>query len=358
MKLSEAIREFVELRTAKGPRSRKTAARYQITLRIFCLCMQDPELNEIDLTHILWYFKELERLGWKPNGVNLVGIALKKFFEFCHLRGYEVPFSEQLIPIREKEFHIPRVMNLKDFKKLITQIPKRSNRPNHIRNLALLLLLWDTGARSGELCMLDENDLQFKKNGSGMALIKTEKSRGRSPIRQIFWTPETGKAIKRWQKKKKELHKFFTFKDPEALFVSILKSPSADVRGSRMNNRGVAEMMRMLSNQAGLPLVANAHSVRHSFGRDTIKSIRSDSAASSLLGHASIESSLTYTRMFGQDLFDQWKKVSKYRGSPVAKAPARPTSFPSMRTGIRSPISGQVRPIMIKTSKTGRYARS
>lgn len=357
MSLSEAIHEFVTLRSSKGPRSHKTAARYLITLRIFCLCMQDMPLEDVDLPHIIWYFKELERLGWKPNGMNLIGLALKKFFEFCHLRGYNVAFSEQLIPVREKEFNIPRVTNIKDFRRLLAQVPVNTSSPNHIRNRAFLLLLWDTGARSGELCMLDDENLKFKADGSGSAFIKTEKSRGRRPVREINWTAETGKAIKRWMKKRDELHKLFTFQNPEALFTTISKAPGSAIRGSRMTARGIAEMMRMLSNRAGFSAVTNAHSVRHSFGRDTIQALHDNSAVSNQLGHASLDSSWVYTMLFGEELKKQWVQVMKKRGSPISKAPGRSGSFPDQRQPIHGIVRSQLRPVMVKTSQAGRWIR-
>ncbi|MEO6240318.1 MAG: site-specific integrase [Bacteroidia bacterium] len=320
--------------------------------------MQDPILEEIDLTHIVWYFSELERLGWKPSGMNLIGLALKKFFEFCHLRGYNVSFSEQLIPIREKECNIPRVANIKDFKKLLARIPTRTNRPHHIRNRAFLLLLWDTGARSGELCMLDDDDLKFDRDGSGTAYIKTEKSRGRRPIRQIFWTAETGKTIKRWLKKKNELQKLFTFQHPEAVFTTITKSPGSAIRGSRMNSRGIAEVMRMLSNGAGLSVVANAHSIRHSFGRDTKKATGSDFSVGNQLGHSSPDSSRIYAWLFDEEMKKEWKTIMKKRGSPVRKAPVRAMNFPKLRNTKRAFVRSPYRPTTFRRLKTGRLGRS
>ena len=358
MRLSEAIKEFVELRKVKGPRAARTAGRYEITLRIFCLCMQDPELEEIDLAHIVWYFTELDRLGWKPNGMNLIGIGLRKFFEFCHLRGYSIAFNENLIPIREKEFNIPRVSNIQDFRKLLQQVPEKSNDPNHIRNRALLLLMWGTPARSGEICMLNESDLQFDRDGGGKAFAKTEKSRGRRPLREIFWTAETGKALKRWIKKKHELQKLFAFEDTDAVFVTIRKSSKCANRGRRMSQNTVAELMRMLSCAAGLPLVHNAHSVRHSFGRDTLKVLKSDGAVSNQLAHANLESSRIYTMLFGEDLRREWAAVVKKRGNPMGTAPTRSKSFPRLRQRNETLIPSQLSPVMIKTSKTARYARA
>lgn len=355
MKLHEAIKEFITLKKSKGHRAGRTSVRYESVLRIFCLCMQNPALEEIDLPHILWYLSELENLGWKPNGINLVGLALRKFFEYCHLRGYQILFNEALIPLKEKTFSIPRVTNLETFQKLLAQIPEKSSDPHHIRNRAILLLLWDTGVRTGELMSLNITDLDLKKRG---ALIKTEKSRGRRPVRQIFWTEETNKAIIAWLNKLDKLKEQFSFADTEAFFVSISKSPRLLLRGSRMTNRGVAEIMRVLSNQAGLPEVANAHAIRHSMGRDTIKALRSNSAVSNILGHSNIESSYVYTMLFGEELQEQWSEVMKKRGSPVLKTPKRAANFPRFKSEAMALVKGQIRPVMVKTSRTAKWARS
>lgn len=355
MKLSEAIKEFVELKKMKGIRSAKTGVRYESALRIFCLCMQDPELEELGFENILWYLNELERLGWKPNGINLIGLALRKFFEYCHLRGYPISFNELLIPLKEKTFSIPRVTNIETFKKLLAQIPDNTNDSHHLRNRAILLMLWDTGVRTGELMSIDIADLDLK---SRMALIKTEKSRGRRPVRQIFWTDETHKALLRWMEKLSEMKKKYSFADNEALFVSICKSSRQFVRGSRMRPENVAEVMRVLSNQAGLPVITNAHSIRHSMGRDTIKTLRSNSAVSNILGHSNLESSYVYTMLFGDDLKEQWQQVMKKRGSPLMLPPKRAMNFPKTKKEISSVVNGQIRPTVIKTSKTGRWVRS
>jgi site-specific recombinase XerD len=355
MRLHEAIKEFIELKKVKGIRSSKTAARYECTLRIFCLCMQDPLLEDIELSHIIWYLKELERLGWKPNGINLVGLALKKLFEFCNLRKYPVSFNEILIPLKEKTFSVPRITGFETFKQLLKQIPSDTNHPHHIRNKAILLMLWDTGVRAGELMSLDISDLDLKNK---MALIKTEKSRGRRPVRQIFWTSETNVHLLRWLEKLKELKGKFNFADTDALFVSISKSPQQSLRGCRMNPRGVAEVMRVLSNQAGLPTVANAHGIRHSMGRDTVKTLRSNSAVSNILGHSNIESSYVYTMLFGDELKEQWSEVMKKRGHPLAAPPRRAAAFPKLKNEPASVIKGQIRPVKIKTSSTARWLRS
>lgn len=309
MRLSEAIESFKEWRGFKV--TGHTVIRYDHVLRIFCLCMHDPEVREIKLGHILYYLQALEKLGWKRNGITIVALALRKFFEFCNLLGMRC-LNESLIPLPRKEFNMPRVADKKDFHKLVGAIGPKQN-ANNLRNRALISLIWDSWARSGEVVSLNEDDLVFNKNLSGHATIKTEKSRGRRPIRQIFWTPQTGRYLKSWLRKKHHLEKYFQFDDEGALFVSINKSGLYDSRGRRMTNRGVAEMLRMLSNRARLNRIFNAHSMRHYGGREIIKKGGSNADVSNLLGHSHLDSSMIYTMMWNKDLESRYRKFKGQR---------------------------------------------
>lgn len=303
MKFSQAIEEFKNWRGFKV--TGHTVVRYDSALRIFCIAMGDPEIEQIQIQHVLHYMKEMERLGWKRNGITIVALALRKFFEFYNLRGYNC-INESLIPIQRKEFNIPRVANEEDFKKLVSTIRHDSDNPNNIRNLALIHMVWDTWARTGEIVSLNESDLQFNEDLSGCAMIKTEKSRGKRPIREIFWTAQTGKYLKAWLKKKKEIQKFMTYEDQEAVFISIRKAGAMDVTGKRFTGRGVCEVFRTISNRAGLPSIFNAHSARHYGGRKIIKEGGSSADVTNILGHSSLESSQFYTMMWGTDLKERW----------------------------------------------------
>lgn len=312
MKLSQAIEEFKNWRGFKV--TGQTVVRYDSALRIFCLVMGDQEIDQIQIHHILHYMKEMERLGWKRNGINIVALALRKLFEYYNLRGYNC-INESLIPLQRKEFNLPRVANDVDFKKLTKAIPHDGN-PNNIRNVALIHLVWDSWARTGEIISLDEDDLQFNKDFSGSAMIKTEKSRGKRPIREIFWTAKTGKYLKAWIKKKHAIQKHMVFEDEGAVFTSIRKCGSFDVRGKRMTNRGVCEVFRTISNRAGLPSIFNAHSARHYGGRKIIKEGGASADVTNILGHSNLESSQFYTMMWGSDLKERWNLFQNTYSNP------------------------------------------
>jgi integrase/recombinase XerC len=356
MKMSQAIEEFKDWRGFKV--AGQTVVRYDQVLRIFCLCMGDPEVESIEIGHVLGYMQNMEQLGWKRNGITIVALALRKFFEFYNLRGFNC-LNESLIPLPRKEFNLPRVANEDDYKTLLKAIPA-GNDPNNIRNRALINMVWDTWARSGEVISLNEDDLNHTTRS---AIIKTEKSRGRRPIREIFWSVETDKHLRRWIAKKKELESQFQFDDPEAVFVSIRKSGKYDTRGKRMTSRGVCEVFRQISNRAKLPSVFNAHSARHYGGRKIVKEGGSSADVANILGHSHMDSSMIYTMMWGGELrqrYDLFRDTKKKDLKHLTGEEALNAFMDFIKNGHGRTdfVGGMARKVAIQTRGGGKWVRS
>lgn len=296
MRFSDAIDQFVKWKQINV--SQATINGYSLDLRGFCLYMRNPEIEAVRIEDIIEYFDLMRTLGWKWNGFLTKSIALRKFFEFWAKQNYRV-LNYNLIPIPRREYNPPKVASLEDHLKILSVIPETKDH-RHIRNRAIINLLWDTGARNNELMSLNVGDLNFKEN---YAVIKTEKSRGMKPYRQIFWEPRTTKCLQEWLARRKELEKMHKFADPDALFVGCLRWQI----GKRLTNSAVSIFLRHYSARAGIETV-NAHSYRHRFGIELAKKGANNSTISGLMGHASLTSSFRYTMLRDNELSDQYKK--------------------------------------------------
>lgn len=305
MRFNEAIEKFKNWRTFKV--KKQTVKGYDRELRNFCLFLRNPDIEAITINDVMDYLNGKADLGWDRNSFVGTCMALRKFFEFYRMQNYPV-IDENLIPIPQKEYKIPRVADEENYKKLLGIIPTKTNDPRHIRNLAIINLLWDTGARNGEIVSLNVSDLQLDRM---KAVIKTEKSRGRRPIREIFWTADTNESLKRWLEKREHLKEKVFFKEPEALFVSTCGSGGISRSGSRFQIKGVGEMLRRYSNRAKIPNM-NPHSFRHHMGHDVIKKGGSSADVMNLLGHASVQSTTIYTMMTDTELE---KRYRVFKGS-------------------------------------------
>ncbi|MCC6601046.1 MAG: tyrosine-type recombinase/integrase [Crocinitomicaceae bacterium] len=286
-----------------------TVRGYDLNLRQFCLYVRNCDIDKVRLEDVTSWFSLLDVLHWQRNSFIPKAQALRKLFEFYKMQGFTV-LEPELIPLPSREYNIPRVATQENYRKLLSTIPVERNDPRHLRNKAIIMLLWDTGARNSELLSLDEHDVDTVQM---RAVIKTEKSKGRRPFREIFWTEETNKALLTWLAKRDYLKKTKMPHMDECLFPCICSSGNLNLTGKRITNKGVAEFLRRYSNRAKIPYM-NAHSFRHHMGHDIISQGGSSSDVMNILGHATLASSSIYTMMTGKELEDRYN-IFKRRSS-------------------------------------------
>ncbi|MEK7083444.1 MAG: tyrosine-type recombinase/integrase, partial [Patescibacteria group bacterium] len=302
MTIAEAAKSFTDWRGFKS--NPRTINGYVRDLTHFCIYLRDPfmDVEAITMEECIDWLKLLQILGYDQNSLQKKAIALKLFFEYLEKRKLNVVQSD-LIPIPRKEFRFPRVAEEADYQQLIAAIPegKGKYRLRHweIRDKALIMMLYDTGARNGEIASLDLDDLDLEKKS---ARIKTEKSRGTIPFREIFWTEGTDRVLKKWIEARKELESRYQDFDKNALFVGV---KCGYARGKRMPVNYLSEIVRKWSNKAGLKIALNPHAFRHKFGRDLAKKGANAFVISSLLGHAQVSSSYPLYHAF-------WKRQGIY----------------------------------------------
>jgi site-specific recombinase XerD len=304
MMLSEAIEKFN--RWAQYSRIRDlTVKNYDLVLCQFCLYMHDAQIEEVTEEHITSWFALQSKLGRKKATFIPKAIALRKFFNYWQKKGVSA-LDPWFIEIPRKEYNLPRVADDGQYSKLLDVIPTDTNDPRHIRNLAMIKMYWDSGARNGELCALDCDEVQpepivvptdQESITLYRAVAKTEKSRGLKPFRELYWTEETNQTLKKWIEKREEIGgKMFKI-DPCALFISC----SGQKVGQRFTIKGVGEMLRHYSNRAGIATV-NCHSFRHRKGHEIINSGGAQADVMNTLGHTSLASSSIYVQMHDMEL--------------------------------------------------------
>lgn len=301
MKLSEAIEKFSKWRSFQVKKI--TVKGYDLILKQFCVFVRDCNIEQVRLEDVVCWFNLLQSLNWHHNSFIPKAQALRKFFEFYKSQGYPV-LEPNLIPLPGKEYNLPRVANEDDYQKLLAAIPINRD-PRHIRNRAIIMLLWDTGARNGEILSLNENDVDTINM---RAVIKTEKSKGRRPFREIFWKEETNNALLLWIAKREHLKKTKMQHMDDCLFPSVCSSGNLNLSGKRLSVKGVGEMLRRYCNRAKIPYM-NAHSFRHHMGHQIIRKGGSAADVMNILGHASLSSSSIYTMMTGKELESRYRSL-------------------------------------------------
>lgn len=292
MRLRQAIDQFIEWKGISSQGS--TVTGYANDLKVFCLVLKNREVENIQLDDVMRILADMLEAGWTKAAMMRKCMALRKFFEFLQMQGYDV-LKKELIPLPRPEFKLPRVATAEQYRQLLAVIP-RTNDPRHIRNRAIIMLFWDTGIRVGELCNLDIGDLNVNER---RGILKTEKNRGSRTHRPIFWTEPTTSALQDWLQKRSRLTCH-----GQALFISC----SSGKAGQRLTKKGVGEFLRQLSNRAGIPYV-NPHSFRHHLGHHIIQQGGSNSDVAAILGHASLLSTIKYTQLTDPEVEERYRKM-------------------------------------------------
>lgn len=244
----------------------------------------DTDVTSITIDDIIYYLEMMVDFGWDQNSFTARCNALKRFFEYFQLKGYPV-LQPKLIPTPRPRYKLPRIVDAGDYEKMLAAIPKTDD-PHHVRNLVIAQMVWDTGARIGEVLGLDTDELEDRK-----ATIRTEKSRNRRPFRVILWTGETQKNLERWLGIREKFEKMFKFNEANALFVSVDNRHA----GYRFGYKGFTDAVLKYCKEAGIPYI-NPHSARHKMAVDVLnKGGLAD--VQNVLGHSSLASSSVYTMM-------------------------------------------------------------
>ena len=313
MTLLDSVNKFIEWRGLK--RGLRTINGDVSHLTHFCMFMRDlnREVETITLETCIEWLQMMLALGYDENTVHKKAVALSVFFQFLSRMKLDV-LDASLIPIPKRVFRFPRVANEKSYKKLLGVIPddmKYGRNYCHIRNKAIIMLLWDTGARNGEAISLNLKDIDTNKLS---AKIYTEKSRGTIPFREIFWSQESNEVLKKWLTVREAFCNEVEIEDEEAVFIGIKSGRGTyPHRGRRLQVNYVSEILRKYSNKAKLEVPLHPHDFRHRFGRDLAVQGENNSVISSLMGHARLTSSYPYTMLFGQEREEVARKAIKRR---------------------------------------------
>lgn len=306
--MSEVIERYKNwggLRYKHGT-SQGTIKGYEKDLLLMCLYLRNPHIEKVIEPAITRYFNDMLTLGWSPNGLMCKSIAARNLFKYAKKIGLDV-IDHELIQIIQREVKQPRAAEDWEIQKLLETCAKDS-KLQRSRNRLIITFLRSTGCRVGEMCSLNVSQI-LGTMSERRVLIKTAKSRGIKPIREIFWDDEADEALKDWLNVRDEFMDRKVCKDPDALFIGVRGWQS----GKRITNSGVGIMFRNLSKRAGLETV-NAHSFRHHRGNEMNETNANNSTISNVLGHSSLASSYIYTQRKSASL----KRASEHfrKGTP------------------------------------------
>ena len=279
MGLAQSNHELIEEYLAWKRSYSKTAYR---SYRIWITRFQEFVNKPPEMLRHTDYVSFAQNLQGKhaPRGIeyalNVVHNYLRFFAEQGRLR---FPLYLARVPRGYAQSH--EAVTEEEYRKIIGACHTETMRS--LRDLAIVMLLHDTGMRIGELLSLEVEDIEEDCS----AVIRTEKT---VRDRRVFWNPDTDNVLHRYIVERVNNCKG----DTDALFVSK-KSPAGIA--TALSGRSIERVFQTFLKNAGIDRKLCPHSFRHSFIHRLAKLGVPDAIIAQLVGHSTPNTISNYTKL-------------------------------------------------------------
>jgi len=211
--------------------------------------------------------------------------AIKTLFRFLCRRGYLLADPSAPVEYPRREQRLPRGILSRKEARLLVEAPD-TRAPLGLRDRAILETLYGTGIRAAELSNLTTSDVDTEDKLLRVVLGKGAKDRN---------LPLTNAAAE-------AIEAYLTHGRPRMRGARSSRRLFLALRGGKLHNDGLNQMIGEWARRAGIERHVTCHTLRHTIATHLLKGGADIRHIQVLLGHRSLQSTETYTRVEVSDL--------------------------------------------------------
>jgi integrase/recombinase XerC/integrase/recombinase XerD len=241
---------------------------------------QDLDPTAVDARALRRYAGVVSERGASRSTVARKLAAIRAFYRVLVERGELEASPADLVASPKRDRHLPTVLSRTETAQLLDRMPVGT--PLDLRDRAMLELAYSSGLRAEELVSLeltslgrDAEELRVEGKGAKTRIV---------PVGELAW---------------RALDAYLDHGRPElaaaggraatALFLSRT--------GRRLSTADVRRRLRVALRRSGVSAAASPHALRHSFATHLLDGGADLRAIQELLGHESLSTTQTYTRV-------------------------------------------------------------
>ncbi|MEC2305070.1 MULTISPECIES: site-specific tyrosine recombinase XerD [Heyndrickxia] len=292
--MEDQIKDFMHFMIVEKGLAENTIASYKRDLHSYLRYLQKVELvtswNEVTRFHILHFLNFLKQQGKSSKTIARHVASIRSFHQFLLREKFSGQDPTVHIETPKPERTLPKVLSVQEVEALLAA-PK-GDTPLHMRDGAMLELLYATGMRVSEMTGLNLDDLHLS-----MGFIKCIGKGDKERIIPIGRTASA--ALDRYLKEGRPKLVSKTNRT-DALFLNH--------HGARLSRQGFWKILKALAKKANIEKDITPHTLRHSFATHLIENGADLRAVQEMLGHADISTTQIYTHVSKTRLKDVYAK--------------------------------------------------
>ena len=289
-----AIEDYIHFIQVERQLSDNTLASYRRDLETYVNFLQEVEamsdFRKVERTIILRHLEQLRMQGKTSRTVARHISSIRSFHQFLlrEKRAETDPTVHLEMPTIEQK--LPNILSIEEIEALL-MAPNRS-KPQGVRDVAMLELLYGSGMRISELIALDLSDIHLTM-GFVRVFGKGGKERiiplGKSALSALnhYLNSARGQLQGKYPK-------------TDAFFINQ--------RGKRLTRQGCWKLMKEHALKAGIQHELTPHTLRHSFATHLVENGADLRAVQEMLGHADISTTQIYTHISKTRLSEVYKQ--------------------------------------------------
>lgn len=288
--MQSAIQRFLSGLESERGFSANTISAYRNDLGQFVAYLMAPpepdhlapatEWDQVDESHMNVYLLHLHSRDYASSTVARKTAAIKSFCHFLTTDGVVRADLSANMSTPRVEKYVPRAITLDEVDLLLAQPTANgsADRPEAIRDRAMLETLYSTGMRVTELVSLNRADVDLEASA-----IRCAGKAGRE--RRVPLRPSACAALARYLDEARPL---LAPSDESSLFVNH--------RGHRLTRQGFWLILKSYAEQANIGDIT-PHTLRHSFAAHALRDGAELKDVQHLLGHVSISTTQVYRKV-------------------------------------------------------------